>query len=188
MEKGIADSLSICGDCDTGQSAPGNNSGAEQSKVMPSEEISIYGLEDPAYSIDDSESNLLYLLAMIRQLDKKGYRVSYYAMSTKPEVFLQSPMVMELSDKMGDEAFPLTLYDNVILKQGNLPDEKDFFKWLGVELDVADIRREAGIQAVLACERIRSSSCDGGSACAGCSGCYMGDAVMTEMADNIPDF
>lgn len=136
----------------------------------------VFGRDDPCRIYAGENNELLRVLAIGEKLKERGHHFCYYAVDKDPGAFVCEPAAMQCIENSENDYLPLTVSKGKILKRGEYPDQEDFLTWAGVEMKELDLQREAEIQAIAACETVRTIVCLNADDCFSCRQCFLSES------------
>lgn len=164
---------------------PGEGTCSDTCKTCREPELQsfrIYGKDNPRQVYAGENNKLLRLLAIGEKLKEQGHKFNYYALNQDPGAFVCEPAAMECIEGSESMEFPLTVSEGIILKSGAYPDQEDFLAWTGLEISRLDLQGGAEIQAIAACETVRTIVCLNSEDCFTCRGCFLSESTSPKTA------
>ncbi|WHY03254.1 arsenite efflux transporter metallochaperone ArsD [Neobacillus sp. DY30] len=79
-------------------------------------------------------------------LEKRGFDIKRYNLSTEPAKFVENIEVNKVLHEMGPDSLPVTIVDGKIAKIGIYPTNEEFAEWFGVNVAELSKKQSASLK------------------------------------------
>lgn len=79
------------------------------------------------------DPELTRVASAVYSLEKKGFDVKRYQLTSEPEKFANTQAVNNVLHDKGPDALPVVLLDEQVVKVGSYPTNEELSEWLGVK-------------------------------------------------------
>lgn len=78
---------------------------------------------------------LVRVASVVHNLQKKGFSIARYQLTTDPEKFAENEEVNRVIQEKGPDALPVVLLNDKVVKTGSYPTNEEFAEWFGVKVE-----------------------------------------------------
>jgi hypothetical protein len=81
------------------------------------------------------DPELTRVAAAIYSLEKKGFNIERYQLTSAPEKFAENDEITRLFKEKGPNALPVVLVNNQVVRVGSYPTNEEFAEWFDVKAE-----------------------------------------------------
>lgn len=91
------------------------------------------------------DPELTRVASAIYSLEKKGFNIKRYQLTTNPEKFAENKEINRVFMEKGPDALPVVLVNDQVVKVGSYPTNEEFAEWFGVKVEELNEKPKARI-------------------------------------------
>lgn len=84
------------------------------------------------------DPELMRIATIVSSLNEKGIDIVRYGLSDNPQAFIANKIVSGLLQEEGAEILPITLLNNVVVKNKAYPTNTELSEWLGIKMKITE--------------------------------------------------
>lgn len=81
------------------------------------------------------DPELTRVASAVYSLEKKGFKINRYQLTTNPEKFAESKEINRVFTEKGPNALPVILMNDEVVKVGSYPTNEEFAEWFGINAE-----------------------------------------------------